>query len=157
MPDYDHLEPPVELGGPDIRLTPPEPPQMPQRLPVGAAEGINPKDAVGCKKPDLTLVPPAASLYCALAMANGAKKYGRGNYRLSRIQAVTYVAAAKRHLDAWLDGEEFSDDTDPPVPHLGHALASISILIDAIENGNVQDDRPAPGPFPKTLKRFTLT
>lgn len=115
--------------------------------------GINPKDAMGQKKPDLSLVPPTATLYTALAMENGRQKYGKNNWRENKVIASIYIAAAKRHLDAWLEGEELADDSK--APHLGHALATISILVDALEGGNMVDDRGPPGPFPGVLKKWT--
>lgn len=115
--------------------------------------GANPKDLVGSKKPDMSLVPPTATLYTALAMENGRQKYGKNNWRLKKVIASIYVAAAKRHIDAWLEGEEVAEDSG--VPHLGHALATLAILVDAYEGGNMVDDRGLPGPFPAVLKKWT--
>lgn len=114
----------------------------------------NPKTAVGSKKPSLTKFPASASIYGALAMMNGAEKYGPYNWREKRVTASIYVDAAKRHLDAWYDGETHSDDTSPPVPHLAHAIASIAILIDALETGNLNDDRPLPGPAGRMIAEW---
>lgn len=115
----------------------------------------NPKDLLGQKKADLSLIPMSASIYAALALDNGRAKYGRGNWRDKKVLASIYIAAARRHMDAWMEGEEVSDDTsNPAVPHLGHALASLCILVDAIEGSQLIDDRPKAGPGPKTLKKF---
>lgn len=120
----------------------------------GAQEtGVNPKDLVGVKKPPLHLVPTALNLYASQAMRNGAEKYGPFNWRTKPIIASVYVSAAKRHLDAWFDGEEVADDSK--VEHLAHCVASLAILIDAIECGNVVDDRPPAGPAAKLIERFT--
>lgn len=110
---------------------------------------MNPKDALGSRKPDLSLVPPAAIIYTALAMENGAAKYGPFNWRAHKINARVYVAAALRHLYSWADGEAKASDSG--VPHLAHALASLAILVDAIETGNVIDDRPRPGAAARLL------
>jgi hypothetical protein len=56
---------------------------------------------------------------------------------------MTYLNAAKRHMDAWFDGEERSDDAD--ALHLAHAAACFCILIDAAHCGMLIDDRPKPG------------
>jgi hypothetical protein len=113
----------------------------------------NPKTVLGTKKPSLSKVPASAVLYEALAMMNGAEKYGPYNWRTKKVTASVYIDACKRHLDAWFDGEEVADDSK--VPHLGHARASLAILIDAIETGNVNDDRPPKGAAAALISRFT--
>ena len=40
----------------------------------------NPKDLLGIKKPRLSLIPPAALIYEALAMGDGAKRYQSGSW-----------------------------------------------------------------------------
>ena len=114
-----------------------------------ARNGQNPKDRVAACKPDLSLVPPAAMIYTALAMENGAAKYGAFNWRGNKVLARVYVAAALRHVLTWLDGEEKADDSG--VPHLAHALASLAILVDALETGNLIDDRPRSGAAARLL------
>jgi hypothetical protein len=120
---------------------------------VTPESGVNPKDLVGVKKSPLHLVPRALAIYAAQAMKNGAAKYGPFNWRTKPIIASVYISAAERHLAAWYDGEECA--TDSGVPHLAHAAASLAILIDAIETGNVVDDRPPAGPAAKLIERFT--
>ena len=100
----------------------------------------NPKANVGALKPPLDLVSPVIIAHLADAMRDGAKKYGAWNYREVDISASVYVAAAKRHLDLWMDGEEYADDSD--VHHLGHALACIGLILDSQQCGNLVDDRP---------------
>lgn len=119
------------------------------------SEGVNPKDLIAGKKPPLHLVPPALRIYAALAMKNGAEKYGPYNWRDKPIIASVYVSAIGRHLDAWFDGEEVASDSQ--VPHLAHAVASLAILIDAIEHGNVIDDRPPAGPAGKLIEKHTAS
>jgi hypothetical protein len=119
----------------------------------GMRLGTNPKDLIGAKKPSLSKVPPAAVLYTALAMMNGADKYGAFNFRSSRVIASIYVDACKRHLDAWFDGEECASDSG--VPHLGHAMACIAIIVDCIENGNLCDDRPPAGNMSALIDKWT--
>lgn len=113
----------------------------------------NPKDLVGIKKPQLNLVPASSIIYQALAMEDGAEKYGPYNWRESKVRASIYVAAAQRHLGQWYDREDNAEDSKKP--HLAHALACIGIIIDALETGNLVDDRPLPGSASKVLKRFT--
>ena len=105
--------------------------------------GTNPKDLIGVKKVQLNLVPPSSIIYQALAMEDGARKYGPYNWRENKVIASIYVAAALRHLQAWYDGEEVAADSQKP--HLAHALACLGIIVDAKETGNLVDDRPLPG------------
>lgn len=115
--------------------------------------GINPKDIIGATKPDLSLVPPAGSIHVATAMQNGADKYGAYNWRDKKVQAMTYLAAAKRHIDSYLDGEEVAEDSG--VHHLAHAAACMFIVLDAIETGNLVDNRPTAGAAAALIKRLT--
>jgi hypothetical protein len=103
----------------------------------------NPKTRFGIAKPNPFLVPPASIIYQALAMQDGAKKYGPYNWRGNQVTASIYVAAAMRHLMAWVDGEDNARDSGKP--HLGHALACLGIIVDAYETGNLIDDRPKVG------------
>jgi hypothetical protein len=115
----------------------------------------NPKDRIGIKKPQLDLVPPALRVYAALAFKDGAAKYGPYNWRQNDVKASIYYAAVGRHLDAWFEGENYADDSG--VPHLAHAAAGLAILIDALENDNLIDDRPPSGPTPKLIRDWTAS
>lgn len=114
----------------------------------------NPKTVLGLQKVSLSKVPAVAVVYEALAMMDGAKKYGPYNWRTKRVTASIYIDACKRHLDAWFDGEEFAPDSG--VPHLGHARACLGIIIDAQETGNLNDDRPPKGAAAAVIARFTM-
>lgn len=112
---------------------------------------MNPKDALGAQKPQLHLVPSASLIHEALAMENGAKKYGPFNWRHedSGVHASVYVGAALRHLASWFDGEAVAEDSG--VHHLAHAKACCGILLDAIETGHLVDDRPPVGAASRLL------
>lgn len=114
--------------------------------------GTNPKDLLGIKKVQLNLVPASSIIYQALAMEDGAAKYGPYNWRENKVIASIYVAAAMRHLQSWLDGEE--NATDSKKPHLAHALACIGIIVDAKETGNLVDDRPLPGAASRLINEW---
>lgn len=103
----------------------------------------NPKQAFGDKKPPMHLWPETATIVGSLAFADGATKYGPYNWRHSPVEALTYVAAARRHLAAWVDGEANARDSGKP--HLGHALACLAIIVDAACTGTLIDNRPAAG------------
>lgn len=113
----------------------------------------NPKDLIGIRKVQLGLLPAAAKIYGALAMEDGAKKYGPYNWRDKHVRMTIYLDALERHLLALRDGE--NDATDSLKPHLGHIIACAGILADAVEGGFLIDDRPLPGPAPALLARLT--
>lgn len=116
----------------------------PVGIPGGCIKGLdksNPKDLIGSRKVSITKFPAAALLHGAHAMGNGAAKYGSYNWRGNPVRASIYVDAAIRHLLAWFEGEEKAADSG--VHHLGHALASIAIILDAQETANLINDRPA--------------
>lgn len=117
------------------------------------SDETNPKDLIGITKPNLFLVPPAAQLYLALAMGDGAVKYGPYNWREKNVKASIYIAACQRHLLAYLDGEECASDSGRP--HLAHALACLAIIVDAKETGNLVDDRPKPGAASALIEKYT--
>jgi Domain of unknown function (DUF5664) len=108
--------------------------------PASRALGDNPKDILGCKKPDTTKIPAIALAWEALAMMDGAGKYGAYNWRANRVIASIYIAACKRHLDLWFEGQEEAEDSG--CHHLAHARACLGILLDAQATGNLIDDRP---------------
>ena len=125
-----------------------------------SADMTNPKDLLGTKKvPNLSVIPAASIIYEGLAMRYGAFEaplqgggngYGPFNWREKQVRASIYVDACLRHLMSWVDGE--ANASDSGVPHLGHAKACLGILADAIESGNLVDDRPKAGPAPALLE-----
>jgi dATP/dGTP diphosphohydrolase len=115
--------------------------------------GINPKDALGLKKPPLRLVPPAALLYMARVMGLGAAKYGPYNWRGKPVRYTVYLEAAMRHILSALDGEEL--DPESGQPHAAHAAACMAIVLDAKATGNLVDDRPTPGAAARLIAEMT--
>lgn len=103
----------------------------------------NPKTSIGMKKVPLDLVPPSASFYLAKAFANGAGKYGPYNWRENGISSSVYYAAAKRHLDAWWDGEDLANDSK--IEHVAHAMACCALILDSASVGKLNDNRPPKG------------
>lgn len=120
------------------------------------AEEFNPKNAIGRTKLPVHLWPSIATAYGSIGMLEGQTKYGRSNFRAAKVAASVYYAAAKRHLDAWFEGEE---NTKEGGPHLGNALACIAIILDARLVGTLVDDRqynPAgPDAFNKMVEELT--
>lgn len=115
--------------------------------------GENPKDRIGGRKPPLDLIPPAAEVFECLVLALGAKKYGAFNWRKSNVKASVYVAAARRHLLQWFDGQD--DDPESGVSHLAHARACLGILLDAMATGHLVDDRPPAGAAAELIERYS--
>lgn len=102
-------------------------------------KSTNPKDIQGLKKIPYHLFPMTAIAIGAMQMMDGAGKYGRENYRNEAVKASIYYDAVIRHLNDWFSGED--RQTDNGLRHLGGALASIAILVDAEVNGKLIDDR----------------
>lgn len=101
----------------------------------------NPKDSVGIKKAPISTVPGAVILEVGVAMLEGARKYGRHNYRESGVLAsVYYDAAVGRHMLDWWEGTDI--DPDSGLSHVTKAIASLIVLRDAMINGTWVDDRP---------------
>lgn len=113
----------------------------------------NPKDAIGTDKIPFHLWPNTATALGALAMLEGAVKYGRSNYRAMGVRASIYYDATLRHLNAWMEGEDNTPDHN--LHHLGNALACLAIIVDAQSKGVLIDDRMYPGGYQDLLKRIT--
>lgn len=113
----------------------------------------NPKDSLGAQKLPLHLWPQTASALGALGLLDGALKYGRSNFRAIGVRASIYVDAAQRHIGAWFEGEDV--DPDSGIPHLGHALACLAIIVEAQAAGNLTDDRMYPTEYREWIKNLT--
>lgn len=111
----------------------------------GATKPSNPKDIIGARKLDMGNVPDALVAGAAVALLEGALKYGRFNWRIAGVRASIYHAALRRHLAKWWNGQDC--DAATRVHHLDNAAACIAILRDAEVYGKLTDDRP-PSPKP---------
>lgn len=100
----------------------------------------NPKDEAASDRVDLSLIPDTALVHLALAFQEGHQKYGAYNWRVAGVQASIYIAANRRHVNKWWNG--LDHDSSSMVRELGHAMACLAIIIDAIECGKLVDDRP---------------
>ena len=113
----------------------------------------NPKDICGSSKLPLSLWPTTATALGSIALLNGALKYGRSNFRAVGVRSSIYYDAARRHLDAWFEGEEC--DSDDGVPHLAAVLACIAIIVDAGAAGKLTDDRMISGGYREFMDELT--
>lgn len=89
-------------------------------------------------KADYSLVPPELLEAVARAFMVGENKYGRYNYYKGH-KASQLVAAAMRHLTAWMNGEE-NDPVDGQ-PHLGSVGACVAMLLKQQKLGTLKDNR----------------
>lgn len=116
----------------------------------------NPKTQAGRAKPALfSVIPNAALLHLGEVMKLGATKYGPFNWRETPVPAEVYIDAAGRHLLSWFDGEDI--DPESGMSHLGHVMACCAILIDAQENGMLDDNRPKAGRIGEMIANFQKT
>lgn len=115
-------------------------------------KSTNPKDHQGFKKVPFHLFPMTALAVGAIQFLDGGGKYGRENYRKEKVRASIYCDAAQRHLLEWFHGEDRTPDTH--LRHLGGALASIAILIDAQVNGTLINDRAYSNKFAELMKEL---
>lgn len=102
----------------------------------------NPKDAVGSRKARwFSYLPLRVMTGVGLALLEGARKYGRHNYRAAGVRASVYVdACVSGHLMPWMEGEDI--DPDSGLSHIDKAIASLIVLRDGMYQGNWVDDRP---------------
>lgn len=101
----------------------------------------NPKDAVGIAKVPFSTLSMPVMAEVGVAMLEGARKYGRHNYRDIGVRASVYFdACCARHLPAWWEGEDV--DPDSGLSHLSKAMASLMVLRDAQIRDKMVDDRP---------------
>ena len=99
----------------------------------------NVKTAAAAGKPSLASVPPVGFFAMGAAMADGARKYGRFNWRETTVTSSVFYDAMMRHLLAWWNGEDHA--LDSLVHHLGHLQAGAAIIMDGELSGVLNDDR----------------
>ena len=100
----------------------------------------NPKDAVGISKAPMSTVPAPVIMELGLALMEGARKYGRHNYRAVGVRASVYYDALMRHMASFWEGEDI--DPDSGLSHVTKAMACLAVLRDSMIIGNWKDDRP---------------
>lgn len=108
----------------------------------------NPKDLIGVRKVPMSTVPAGVLMDVALALHEGAVKYGRHNYRGVGVRASVYYDAGVGHLMDWWEGDDI--DAESGLSHVTKAIASLVVLRDAMLQGKLTDDRP---PRSKVFKR----
>ena len=104
----------------------------------------NPKDSVGVKKAPMSTVSGPVLAELGVAMMEGARKYGRHNYRVAGVQASVYYDAALRHLFSYWEGEDV--DPDSGLSHITKCLSTLVVLRDSMIQNTLTDDRPPKAP-----------
>lgn len=112
----------------------------------------NPKDVIGVRKAPISTLSCQVLFEMGLGMLEGARKYGRHNYRALGVSATVYYDAAIGHLMDWWEGEDI--DPDSGLSHVTKALASLMVLRDSMLMGNWKDDRPMRNPNKLYKKSF---
>jgi hypothetical protein len=112
----------------------------------------NPKTAFGAVKPGTFNTPPIPLYEYSLAHYQGALKYGHYNWREDPVSISTYINAARRHIDLFLEGQKDASDTG--IHNLAHAMTCLSIVIDAEWYGTLIDDRSTFGAAQKMEEYF---
>lgn len=115
----------------------------------------NPKDVIGMKKAPISTLSCAVLFEMGLGMLEGARKYGRHNYRAAGVSATVYYDAAMRHLMDWWEGEDI--DSDSGLNHVTKALTCLATLRDSMLMGNWIDDRPLRNPIKMKEKNAKVT
>ncbi len=128
------------------------PDEDPTRPFVVPDKPANPKQAFGDKKLATGTVPPALLLGAAKAFGEGAKKYGAFNWRVSKVEAMTYAAALLRHVCAYIDGEDVDPESSTGKLHLEGIAACAGILLDCTYGNFLIDNRPPKGPAPEMVR-----
>lgn len=105
-----------------------------------SSKDTNPKDSIGIGKAPLSTIPAPFLSMTGLALMEGARKYGRHNYRRAGIRYSVYYDALMRHMMAWWEGEDI--DPDSGLPHIAKASACLAIIVDSWHSGEFNDDRP---------------
>ena len=102
-------------------------------------EETNPKQALGLSNIPMGLFSDIAIAYGSVAKLNGKEKYGLQNFIGTDVILSIYADAIRRHLAAFMAGEEH--DPADGVPHLGAILANVDIILSARAAGTLIDDR----------------
>jgi len=91
-------------------------------VPEGHEGGV--KEVAGKLRYDL--LDPFAIAWLVASLTYGAEKYAPENWRKVTTWREDYVASLRRHLDAWVMGEEY--DPESGLPHLAGVMFAAMCL-----------------------------
>jgi hypothetical protein len=102
----------------------------------------------------LSLLPPAALVEVCRVREFGARKYEAWDWCKGRPW-TEYLDAAMRHQMAWMAGED--NDPESGRSHIAHAVCSLLFILEFMQTGRGQDDRPEKGTLaaPAVSERIT--
>jgi len=103
------------------------------------AKATNLKDIAARHKVSLSLVPEVALIELAQAFRDGATKYTPFNWRHSPVNLSVYMDAMHRHLQLYNAGQDKASDSG--LHHLTHVMSGCAIVLDALLNDTLIDDR----------------
>jgi hypothetical protein len=72
-------------------------------------------------------------------MKFGGDKYGFFNFKKQGMTQTRLLSATLRHIYQHLEGTDLDEESG--LPHLAHAVTSLTLLIDKINNNSIVDDR----------------
>jgi hypothetical protein len=93
-------------------------------------------------KPLLALIPLSTLTLIAKVMQFGGEKYGFFNFKEKGMTQTRLLSATLRHIYQHLEGADLDEESG--LPHLAHAVTSLTLLIDKINNNSIVDDRYKP-------------
>ena len=100
------------------------------------------KEVVGIKhdysKPDFSLLSPIAISYLVAVLDFGAKKYAAHNWRKG-LDQTRLIAAALRHLMAYLGGQD--TDSETGLPHMAHVMCCAMFSLELAHTHEHLDSR----------------
>lgn len=144
------MEQPALMGEkpPEFEIRAEDADRLMQAMRATGSKDTNPKDAVGVRKwRQFTTVSQLVLAEVGVGMLEGARKYGRHNYRVAGVRASVYVDAAMGHMMQWWEGEDI--DADSGLSHITKAICSLFVLRDAMIQDMLTDDRPPKGNLEK--------
>lgn len=110
---------------------------MPQDILVTASTGAKKADG---GKLRFDLIPASAELALAEVLTFGAAKYDDENWRKGFPWKRVY-AAARRHMNSWINPRESDYDSETNLNHLKHAFCCLAFLIEYLESHPELDNR----------------
>ncbi len=115
--------------------------QTPPKSKLSTRKDTNPKDSVGVRKwRQLSVIPCTVIWEMGVGMLEGARKYGRHNYRVAGVRGSVYFDAAIGHIMQWWEGENIDEESQ--LHHITKAICTLIVLRDAQIQGKFVDDRP---------------
>ena len=115
----------------------------------------NPKEIAAAQKPRFYSGMPAnVTREVSVGLMEGAMKYGKHNFRKSRIKSSLYIDATIGHINDYWEGEDI--DPESNLHHITKAIGSLYVLRDAQMRDMCEDDRPPTSNVQEDKKRLQL-